>query len=184
VSSPTEPVEPAALEVVDRRSGPDDRRATTRHPFTATVQIVELTAGLRLTARISDLSEGGCFVDTMSPLDSGLRTRLRIRSGEETVEAVGLVRFSQPGMGMGMQFVEIGEASRAILTRWLHPAEEMAAPAFEDAPMETASPRQPRTERELLADLVKLLVRKNILTEFEAAQLVEEVGNQPVPNPF
>ncbi len=185
MASPTEPGESAALFVPDRRTGPEERRTTLRHPFTAAIQIIETTAGLRLMGRISDLSEGGCFVDIMSPLDTGLRTHVRIRKGEESVEAVGIVRYSKPGMGMGIEFVEVSDASRRVLERWLQPDHASTVPDF-DAPQNAAPAATAvrQSDREILQHLVDLLVRKQILTEAESLALLRDRPAPPAPNPF
>ncbi len=60
-------------------------------------------------ARIGNLSEGGLFLRTSTPLPNGARTTLRFRDGEsEEVSAEATVMWSRPGVGdqagMGLKF--------------------------------------------------------------------------------
>jgi hypothetical protein len=50
---------------------PHERRRHTRHPFTATVEAVELKSQTRIQGRTSELSRGGGYVDTLSSLPVG-----------------------------------------------------------------------------------------------------------------
>ncbi len=60
-------------------------------------------------ARIGNLSEGGLFLRTSTPLPDGARTTLRFRDGEsEEVSAEATVMWSRQGVGdqagMGLKF--------------------------------------------------------------------------------
>ena len=45
-----------------------ERRRDLRYPFTAAVEVFEPQSQSKLTARTSDISLGGCYVDTINPL--------------------------------------------------------------------------------------------------------------------
>jgi hypothetical protein len=47
--------------------------------------------------------------------------KLRLIHGKESVEILATVRTVRPGIGMGMEFLEIDPAQFAILQRWLAP---------------------------------------------------------------
>jgi hypothetical protein len=82
---------------------------------------VYFRAGLKeIRACWSDISEGGIFVQTMSPLAVGDQVRLKIRfEADPTLyRAVGIVRHSLSSVGMGIEFTHIHpKASRLIAAR-------------------------------------------------------------------
>lgn len=87
-----------------------ERRKFPRHPI-----IIELhfqTDSPVLRARLSDLSEGGMFVDTVNPLPPGTEVKFRFslsaRDGEAPFVGLGRVAWNQPMLGMGIEFVRFG----------------------------------------------------------------------------
>ena len=73
---------------------------------------LEFTSGTR-TARVSDLSVGGCFVDTIVPVNVGEFVRIRIRlSDDQWEQMVGEVAYILPGFGFGLSFAGISEEQK------------------------------------------------------------------------
>jgi len=62
-----------------------------------------------IRARLSDLSEGGMFVDTVNPLPPGSELKFRFRlsrnADEPPLVGLGRVAWNQPMLGMGIEFV-------------------------------------------------------------------------------
>lgn len=54
--------------------------------------------------KLSDLSLGGCYVETESPFPLQTRIDLSLRAGEMEVGVCGVVRVVHPGHGMGIEF--------------------------------------------------------------------------------
>ena len=54
--------------------------------------------------KLTDLSLGGCYVETESPFPERALVELCLRTGEMAVHTEGLVRVSHPGHGMGLEF--------------------------------------------------------------------------------
>jgi hypothetical protein len=81
--------------------------------------LIESSSGKR-EARISDLSEGGCFVDTIVTVRQGEEVSLsgKLDSGEEFA-AIGKVAYVMDGFGFGVEFTDISEASREIINNIL-----------------------------------------------------------------
>lgn len=79
--------------------------------------------GLRLGAietpvRILDLSEGGCFVDTLVEAKAGRRLSLGLLvPGEDWITVTGEVVRAQPEFGFAVRFVELPDTTRASLGR-------------------------------------------------------------------
>src|SRR5579863_7034622 len=60
------------------KSESPERRAQPRFPFTAAADVYELRSQTRVNGRCSDLSLGGCYVDTLSPFPVGAVVRIRM----------------------------------------------------------------------------------------------------------
>jgi c-di-GMP-binding flagellar brake protein YcgR len=69
-------------------------------------------------ARTSDLSMGGCFVDTVGRVLSGERLRFKLRvSDKEWIEVEGIVTYAYPNVGFGVQFTEVSEVDKKKLEK-------------------------------------------------------------------
>ena len=96
-----------------------DRRYAIRYPFAADAEVLDLESGVRSDGVTSDLSLGGCFVCTSKPLAVKSRARVTLKRRSESVEALATVRIVKPKIGMGLEFIDVEQASVSILTRWL-----------------------------------------------------------------
>jgi PilZ domain len=94
-------------------------RAVRRCPFVASVEVTELGSGTLLSARISELGLGGCYVDALNPFAQGTKVKLRIVRDQGAFEATAKVVYSDLSFGMGLSFVEIAPEQRLILENWL-----------------------------------------------------------------
>jgi CheY-like chemotaxis protein len=54
--------------------------------------------------KLTDLSLGGCYVETVSPFPERALVDLCLRAGEMAVHTEGMVRVTHPGHGMGVEF--------------------------------------------------------------------------------
>jgi len=80
---------------------------------------LEWSSGKR-EARISDLSLGGCFVDTIVTIRPGDDVVIRGKiGGEESLELKGKVAYVMDGFGFGMSFVDLSESAKASLKELL-----------------------------------------------------------------
>ena len=96
-----------------------ERRSAPRYPMVLAAQVLELPRGAKLSARTSDISRTGCYIDTLNPSPVGTRVRLRITHHEEIFEAVGSVVYTSASLGMGIAFTEITPDELTKLDRWL-----------------------------------------------------------------
>ncbi len=73
------------------------------------------STGERVVSRVSTLGLGGLFILTPDPPAAGESMKLffEVPSGE--VRARAVVRNSQPGKGMGVEFIAMGHQARARL---------------------------------------------------------------------
>jgi hypothetical protein len=94
-------------------------RRAPRHPFIASAELIERNSGSRMSARISDLSYGGCYVDTVNPLPDGTAAQVKIFTQTHSFEASATVVYSHSHLGMGMKFGQIEPQYEQILRLWL-----------------------------------------------------------------
>jgi hypothetical protein len=67
-----------------------DRRIAPRYALILPAEVVELSHGLKLNTRTSDLSRTGCYLDTLQPF-SGSAIRIKLTQGSESIEVHGKV---------------------------------------------------------------------------------------------
>ncbi len=179
LSAPGHLMTPGGRARPSRKKSAEDRerRNALRYPFIAPAELVDVGNGTQISARTSDLSLQGCYVDTLNPFPLGTVLRVRILKADHIFETKARVSSRHPGSGMGLLFGELTPQQCALLVRWL--AESDGAP--EPAPMSPI--RTEKTEQlagvdELLSvSLIRALVRKGILSQAEAAALL---GNTPL----
>lgn len=96
-----------------------ERRAVSRYPFIASAEETDLDSGARLSARVSELSLKGCYLDTLNPFPKGTQIRLVILHGSSTFTVHATVIYPQPNMGMGVLFSAVEPEQLEVLTKWL-----------------------------------------------------------------
>lgn len=172
-----------------------ERRQHNRRSFSASAEIVEVVSGarLRLNARVSDLSVGGCYLDTINPFALETKTHLRIRHRDANFTCVATVKSSTPGMGMGLAFEDVNQAHQDLLQSWLDDSAPIVPEHFTveqtwkdvqpitshradaaDAP-KTAAAAVPQISNDAFAlRLAKLLQMKGLLSDSEMASLLSD----------
>jgi hypothetical protein len=100
----------------------ENRRRSPRYPFYASAQITELQTKVKITARTSELSRNGCYMDMMNPLPLGQAVQIQITYQQHTVDAKGRVIYSQPNIGMGVSFDEISPEQDSLIEKWMEEA--------------------------------------------------------------
>ncbi len=95
----------------------DERRKNRRVPILVEV-LWEGSAG-KYEARTTDLSERGCFVDSIGHAIHGehIQFKLKLPSGE-WLEIEGDVTFADPRIGFGVEFRDMSDADKKKL-EWL-----------------------------------------------------------------
>lgn len=151
-----------------------ERRSAVRYQLTVSAEVVELKSGTRFSTRTTDLGPGGCFVDTLMPLPIGSEVSIRLDKDNINFETTGTVTFSQAGLGMGIAFGEMPPEKQAAFDAWLAELTMIRPASFEthrSAPRAAhAKDRAPA----LTHRLIRLLVKRNLITEAEATALLEE----------
>jgi hypothetical protein len=81
--------------------------------------VTDLHSGTRLSARISELSVGGCYVDALTPFPEGTLVKLRIIRDQGAFESNGKVVYNHANFGMGIAFTNVTSDERSILEAWI-----------------------------------------------------------------
>jgi hypothetical protein len=151
-----------------------ERRSQARFPFTASTEIYEVRSRTRVSGRCSDLSTGGCYVDTISAFAVGTAVRIRIDRDQRVFEAEAVVAYAHAQMGMGIAFTGVKPEHRDILRSWIA---ELSGEAPVEPPEHVTEPQAPNSEgdtklRLAMNELITLLVRKKVVSESEATALL------------
>ena len=98
---------------------PKQQRSVRRCSLVASVEVTELRSGATLSARISELGVGGCYVDALNPFPEGALVALRILRDQGVFETKAKVVYCHPNFGMGLAFVDMTPDHRSLLENWL-----------------------------------------------------------------
>ncbi len=140
-------------------------------------------------SKLTDLSLGGCYVETESPFPEGSGIVLSLNAEKMEVRAEGMVRVMHPNFGMGIEFAARTEEQRETVARFIEfltsrpgtlpqlsitPSSLIAAGAF-DVP----SPGSEETEDSLLELLRdhQSLTQEEFLQELRRQRSSEEVAS-------
>ncbi len=158
------------------QSNSRERRRHARYPFTGTVEAFEQASEARIPGRTADLSEGGCYVDTMSPFPTQTRVRIRITREQRSFESQATVVYSVAGLGMGLQFEAIDAKQLLSLRKWIRElsGETSAEPATEP---KWDSPARVTAENSVLNDLIIELMRKDVLAEATGRGMLQRLAS-------
>ena len=96
-----------------------ERRRAPRYQFIADAEVAEVASGVTARAKSGDLSIGGCFLNTPSPLAEGTEIRVTIFRESSTFTGIGRVVFVFPKLGMGVMFTSVEDNQMTALEEWL-----------------------------------------------------------------
>jgi PilZ domain-containing protein len=100
-----------------------ERRTHRRYGFNADAEIIEEVSSTRIAARITDISQRGCYVETAQSFPLGTTVKVKITKGGESFVARGRVVYSS-NKGMGLTIGDIEEEQLERLEAWLGPLRE------------------------------------------------------------
>lgn len=151
-----------------------ERRNAIRYQLTVSAEVVELKSGTRFSTRTTDLGPGGCFVDTLMPLPVGSDISIRMYKDNISFEATGTVTFSQAGLGMGLAFTEMPPEKQTAFDAWLAELTMIRPASFETHRSTPRTSHGKEKSSTLTQRLIRLLVKRNLITEAEATALLDE----------
>src|ERR687883_2001746 len=101
----------------------DDRRSRPR--LSVHLDAVWQADEERHSARVTDLSEGGCYLDTVGEVMTGEIVAFRVLlPDDEWLYLEGEVKHHRHGFGFGVQFVDLNDEQTERLTQLLRLAEQ------------------------------------------------------------
>lgn len=170
---------PTAVKV-DRREA--ERRQHLRYPFSASLEAVELQSKARFSGRISDLSMGGCYVDTITALIVGANLKIRLTHDDKIFESRARVMSSSAGMGMGLLFTEIKPEELETLDVWIRELSGELLPCEAELP-EIKSQQLAGTGSNIeqlvgLNELIIELMRTGVLSELKGKAILQKTSRR------
>ena len=96
-----------------------DKREVPRYLFIADVDLAEPATDTHISCRVSEISRKGCYVDVLNTLPEGTSIKLKITRDQGVFATNGRIIYVQPGMGMGVAFVDVQADQLKILDAWL-----------------------------------------------------------------
>jgi PilZ domain len=107
---------------------PNDKRRYDRLKVRFPVEIRDdRGGGSPMQTNASDISGRGCYVESMVPLPLGTPLTVNFWIGEEKVTTSALVRTSDPGVGMGIEFIGLPSDTEQRFQRMLEKMSEEAS---------------------------------------------------------
>jgi len=98
----------------------DAHRALVKWLDSAPQESTEENAATGVMCKLTDLSLGGCYVESESPFPMGTRLDLILQARGTFATAQGRVRVLHPGYGMGIEFLSDTEEHRTAVSGFLN----------------------------------------------------------------
>ncbi|MFZ0479617.1 MAG: PilZ domain-containing protein [Terriglobales bacterium] len=113
------PMSPQPSEVPLRALDAGNRRKAQRVACTIGAEVYQLGSKVPNRCTLSDLSEGGCYVEMPSPLDGKAGVEILVRTADMKFKIQGTILATHPGFGMGVRFKFRDAAEREEVLRLL-----------------------------------------------------------------
>jgi PilZ domain-containing protein len=92
-----------------------EHRKSPRYKCTGSARLQERGSASSTWATFLDISMHGCYVESAAPYAVGTLLDLRLEDNSFRIEAIGEVRVTYPGLGMGISFTRISDEDRERL---------------------------------------------------------------------
>ena len=111
----------------DEQERGSERRLERRFEASLPVE-VQSAQNVPIRAEISDISLSGCYVNTLFPVTVGSTVNVVFWVGDEKLSVKGKVRTCVLGVGCGIEFLDVSEQAKALLSEYFargcHPASD------------------------------------------------------------
>lgn len=120
LAKPAEPAAPVPTASPDAKNEGRNKRRFVRHRIKFPMEIRdERGGGAHMQTSATDIGGRGCYIETLIPLPLGTQVRLVFWIGSEKIDTTGVVRASDGGVGMGIEFSGLDEATQERFQRYL-----------------------------------------------------------------
>jgi hypothetical protein len=156
----------------------NEQRLCARYPVSISVEGVELQSKAHFTGRISDLSMGGCYVDSITalPVDATLKVRL-VHEGK-VFETRARVITSSPSMGMSLLFVGTEPGQLEVLEAWVRELSGETPPCEPELPeikaQQSMEPGSNSAQLGALNELILELMRTGVLSDLKGRAILQK----------
>jgi len=161
----------------DSQTATAERREAPRYAFICAAELIDLGGNTRISARTTDISVHGCYIDTLNPFPVGARVRVQLTKNNARAEFRAKVTSCHMGSGMGLIFERLTPAQRETISSWLESADSPAETSFSAPGSTAASESSSKKTMRFARKLVKALEGKGILKPSEAAELLRELDS-------
>jgi hypothetical protein len=96
-----------------------ERRSHPRFALQVQLELHEEGSDVPIRLTTTDLSRGGCYVQTNMPLAVGIRVYLRLWLGHTALRIKGRIVTSHPQFGNGIMFIEYEGDGQKVLADYL-----------------------------------------------------------------
>ncbi len=87
-----------------------NKRRYARHRIAYPIELRDdRGGGVPMQTNASDIGGRGCYVETLVPFPLGTPMHITFWIGEEKISTAAMVRASDPGVGMGIEFIGLSE---------------------------------------------------------------------------
>lgn len=97
-----------------------NRRRYQRHKVQFPIEVgFQNRARVHLHTNATDIGGRGCYIETLLPLPLDTMLNLTFWLDSQKVHASAVVRTSDPGVGMGLEFIDLNERAQKALQQYL-----------------------------------------------------------------
>jgi hypothetical protein len=94
-----------------------ENRKFKRRSIPFAIEIREVRSGAHLRANAADITGNGCYIETLQPFPAGTELTVMFRLSSEEIRTTAIVRTSHSGVGMGIEFTGLDDATQQRLQR-------------------------------------------------------------------
>ncbi|HZR32613.1 MAG TPA: PilZ domain-containing protein [Terriglobales bacterium] len=129
----------------DNYVSPSDRRQHARFKCFISALLRPAGTTLPVWGQVTDISSGGCYVQTGTPLAVNSRLTIELLMNDSRLKAEGMVCSNHPGQGMGLKFLEMSDQHHAQVqqfVKWFASTDSAAAGAGSQPPIPPTTRRR------------------------------------------
>jgi PilZ domain-containing protein len=146
-----------------------EQRDNTRYRCEGNVEFVTEDSEVRTFAKLTDISFGGCYVEMTATSAPGAAVQLAVDVSGIRFRVQGVVKTSDPCLGMGILFTEISDLDQEYLQKLLL----RLSGHVQEEPSVVALPANVATE-EVIEALAQLFATQSFVTREEFQYMVKQ----------
>jgi PilZ domain len=109
---------------------PNNRRRFARHRISFPLEFRDERVHTPMRVNATDISGNGCYVETILPLAIGITLRVDFWVENDKISTSAVVRTSDPGVGMGIEFIGLTPDTKQRVQAYLDKTDPLTLNAF------------------------------------------------------